>query len=282
MNSIVVTGVSSGIGWGTLKVLTDKGFHVFGSVRKPEDAQRLSTEFGDAFTPLLFDVTDEAAVSEAADKVRNQINGETLCGLVNNSGIAVPGTLMHQKVTDYRAQIEVNLIAPLIVTQAFLPLLGTDRSLKGKPGRIINISSVGGKIAPPFLGAYSASKFGLEGFSESLRRELMLYGIDVIIVAPGAVATAIWDKAEASDISKYENTDYVSALKSFKNDSIKQGRKGYPPERVGEVIWKALTVPNPRVRYAVVPNPLFNWTIPRILPKRILDRAFAKNLGFRT
>lgn len=282
MNSIVVTGVSSGIGWGTLKVLTDKGFHVFGSVRKPEDAQRLSTEFGDAFTPLLFDVTDEAAVSEAADKVRNQINGETLCGLVNNSGIAVLGPLMHQKVADYRAQIEVNLIAPLIVTQAFLPLLGTDRSLKGKPGRIINISSVAGKIAAPFLGAYNASKFGLEGFSESLRRELMLYGIDVIVVAPGAVATAIWNKVEASDISQYENTDYGTSFKTFKDYFIKQGRKGYPPERVGEVIWKALTVPNPHLRYAVVPNPLFNWIIPRILPKRMLDRAFAKNLGFRT
>ena len=282
MNSVVVTGVSSGIGLATLKVLTDKGFHVFGSVRKPEDAQRLSTEFGDAFTPLLFDVTDEYAVSKAADKVREQINGHTLCGLVNNSGIAVPGPLMHLSVTEYRTQMEVNLIAPLIVTQAFSPLLGTDRSFEGKPGRIVNISSVAGKISSPFLGAYSASKFGLEAFSESLRRELMLYGIDVIIVAPGAVVTPIWDKAEAVDISQYDNTDYVNILKKFKSYYIERGRKGYPPERVGEVIWKALTVPNPKVRYAVVPNRLSSWIIPRILPKRMLDKMIAKNFGSRT
>ena len=213
MNSVVVTGVSSGIGLATVKILTERGFHVFGSVRKPEDAERLSIEFGNVFTPLLFDVTDEDAVNQAADRVREQMNGHTLCGLVNNSGIAVPGPLMRLNVADYRTQMEVNLIAPLIVTQAFLPLLGTDRSLEGKPGRIVNISSVAGKIASPFLGAYSASKFGLEAFSESLRRELMLYGIDVIIIAPGAIATPIWDKAEAFDVSQYEDTDYVNAIK---------------------------------------------------------------------
>ena len=279
MNSVVVTGVSSGIGLATVKVLTERGFHVFGSVRKPEDAERLSIEFENVFTPLLFDVTDEAAVSKAADTVRDLMNGHNLCGLVNNSGIAVPGPLMHQNIADYRTQIEVNLIAPLIVTQAFLPLLGTDSSLEGKPGRIINISSVAGKIGFIFAGGYSASKFGLEGFSESLRRELMLYGIDVIVVAPGAIVTAIWDKAEATDISEYENTDYGLPLKTFKSYSIKEGRKGYPPERVGEVIYKALTTRNPRVRYPVVPNHLFNWAIPRILPKRMLDKIIAKNFG---
>ena len=282
MSSVVVTGVSSGIGLATVKVLTERGFHVFGSVRKLEDAERLSTEFGNTFTPLVFDVTDEDAVNQAADRVRKQMNGHTLCGLVNNSGIAVPGPLMHLNVADYRTQMEVNLIAPLIVTQAFLPLLGTDRSLEGKPGRIVNISSVAGKIASPFLGAYSASKFGLEACSESLRRELMLYGIDVIIVAPGAIATPIWDKAEAFDISQYEDTDYLDAIKSVKSYAIEKGRKGYPPERVGEVIWKALTVANPRVRYPVVPNHLFSWIIPRILPKRMLDKMIAKNLGFLT
>ncbi|KST61872.1 SDR family oxidoreductase [Mastigocoleus testarum] len=280
MNSVVVTGASSGIGWGTIKVLTERGFHVFGSVRKPEDGERLSIQFGNKFTPLLFDVTDEEAVNQAANRVREQMNGHTLCGLVNNSGIAVLGPLMHLNIADYRTQMEVNLIAPLIVTQAFLPLLGTDCSLEGKPGRIINISSVGGKIAIPFIGAYNASKFGLEGFSESLRRELMLYGIDVIVVAPGAVATAIWDKAQASDISQYENTDYGTAMKSFKSYFIEQGRKGYPPERVGEVIWKALTVANPRARYPVVPNHLSGWIIPRMLPKRMLDKIIAKNLNF--
>src|SRR5919108_313280 len=175
MKSVVVTGVSTGIGWGIVKVLLQKGFRVFGSVRKTQDAERLSEEFGENFVPLIFDVTDEAAVQAGARQVREQLKGETLFGLVNNAGIAVPAPLIHQDTDDFRHQLEVNLVSVLIVTKAFVPLLGSDRSLRGKPGRIINISSVSGKVGYPFLGAYAASKHGLEGFSESLRRELMLY-----------------------------------------------------------------------------------------------------------
>ncbi len=280
MKNVVVTGVSSGIGWGAVKVLTKKGFHVFGSVRKEEDAKRLSAEFGDAFTPLLFDVTDEVAVSEAASVVSSRLKGKTLDGLVNNAGIAVPGPLMHQPIKDFRLQIEVNLVSVLIVTQSFLPLLGTDRFLSGKPGRIVNISSVGGQVAVPFIGGYHASKFALEGLSDTLRRELMLYGIDVIVVGPGAVATPIWDKAENTDWSLYQHTEYAEAGEKYLNYSVTEGRKGSSPEVVGEVIWKALSAPNPRVRYATVHKHLLNWTLPRLLPKRIVDKIIAKNLGF--
>ncbi len=157
MKSVVVTGVSSGIGRGATKVLVEKGFHVFGSVRKAEDAKRLSDELGNAFTPLLFDVTDECAVHEAAQQVRESLNGETLFGLVNNAGVSAQGPLAYLPVDQYRHQLEVNLIGPFIATQAFVPLLGMDRSLKGNPGRIINISSVGGKLGGPFIGAYHAS-----------------------------------------------------------------------------------------------------------------------------
>src|ERR671922_263694 len=177
MKSVVVTGVSTGIGWGIVKVLLQKGFRVFGSVRKTQDAERLSEEFGENFVPLIFDVTDEAAVQAGARQVREQLKGETLFGLVNNAGIAVPAPLIHQDTDDFRHQLEVNLVSVLIVTKAFASLLGADRSLQGKSGRIVNISSVGGKNGGPFLGPYAASKHGLEGFSESLRRELMLYGI---------------------------------------------------------------------------------------------------------
>lgn len=279
MKSVVITGVSTGIGWGATKILVNQGIRVFGSVRKTEDAERLQAEFGNLFIPLLFDVTDSNAVRAAAQQVRNRLNGETLLGLVNNAGIAVGGPLMHQSVEEYRLQLEVNLVAPLVVTQAFLPLLGTDPSVKGIPGRIINISSVAGKNAAPFLGAYAASKHGLEGFSESLRRELMLYGIDVIIIGPGAVATSIWDKAETADTSPYDNTDYATPLKKFRDYILDKGRKGHPPERVGEVIWEALTSPNPRVRYAIVPQHLLNWSIPMTLPKRMVDELIANQLG---
>ncbi len=281
MQSVVVTGVSTGIGWGITKILIQQGFRVFGSVRKTQDAERLSKEFGEKFVPLRFDVTDEAGVQAAARRVREQLNGETLFGLVNNAGIAVPAPLTHQSTDDFRHQIEVNLVSVLIVTKAFLPLLGSDRSLRGNLGRIINISSVGGKVGGPFLGAYAASKHGLEGFSESLRRELMLYGIDVIIVGPGSVATPIWDKAEKADSSMYADTEYVEAARRVKEYMIRDGRNGYPPEKVGEVVWHALTTPKPRVRYAVVPGNFLSRLIPMLLPKRFIDRIIARNLGFK-
>jgi NAD(P)-dependent dehydrogenase (short-subunit alcohol dehydrogenase family) len=281
MQNVVVTGVSTGIGWGITKVLIQHGFRVFGSVRKTQDAERLSKEFGAGFVPLLFDVTDEEGVQAAAQQVREQLNRETLFGLVNNAGIAVPGPLMYLPTDDFRHQLEVNLVSILIVTKAFLPLLGSDRSLQGKPGRIINISSVGGKAGGPFLGAYAASKHALEGFSESLRRELMLYGIDVIIIGPGSVATPIWDKAEKADISMYANTEYAEAARRLQKYMIEDGRKGYPPEKVGEVVRDALTASKPRVRYAVVPGNFLSRLIPVLLPKRVLDRIIARNLGFK-
>jgi len=282
MKSVVVTGVSTGIGWGITKVLVQKRFRVFGSVRKTEDAERLSNEFGENFIPLIFDVTDEAAVQASAREVRERLNAETLFGLVNNAGIAIAAPLIHVPTADFRHQLEVNLVSVLIVTQAFVPLLGSDRSLRGAPGRIVNISSVGGKRGGPFLGPYVASKHGLEGFSESLRRELMLYGIDVIIIGPGAVATPIWDKADQADISLYENTEYFEAGKRLLKYMVKDGKKGYPPEKVGEVTWHALTTSKPRVRYAVVPgNPIRNF-IQSLLPSRVLDNIIARNLGFKT
>jgi NAD(P)-dependent dehydrogenase (short-subunit alcohol dehydrogenase family) len=192
MRSVVVTGTSTGIGWGVAKILIGHGFRVFGSVRKKADADRLAAEFGAQFVPLLFDVTDEAAVRVAATQVRAALAGETLTGLVNNAGVAIAGPLLHLPITDFRQQMEINVIGLVNVTQAFAPLVGADRALKGSPGRIVNISSVGGQVASPFLSAYNASKFAVEGLSESLRRELLPFGIDVIVVAPGAVATPIW------------------------------------------------------------------------------------------
>jgi NAD(P)-dependent dehydrogenase (short-subunit alcohol dehydrogenase family) len=281
MQSVVITGVSTGIGWGIAKVLIEKGFRVFGSVRKTEDAERLSKEFGENFVPLMFDVTDEAAVLAGARQVREQLNGETLFGLVNNAGIAVPAPLIHQSTDEFRHQLEVNLVSVLIVTKAFVPLLGSDRSLRGQPGRIINISSVSGLSGFPFVGAYATSKHGLEGFSESLRRELMLYGIDVIIIGPGSVATPIWDKAEKEDISRYANTDYMESARRVYEYMIRDGRKGYPPEKVGEVVWHALTTPSPRVRYAIIPGSSFRRIIQTLLPRRVVDRIIARNLGFK-
>jgi NAD(P)-dependent dehydrogenase (short-subunit alcohol dehydrogenase family) len=278
MKSVVVTGASTGIGWGCVKVLVASGFKVFGSVRKEADAERLAKEFGPNFTPLRFDVTDEAAVARGAKEVEAALGGETLSGLVNNAGIAVPGPLLYLKIDEFKHQITVNLTGQLIVTQAFAPLLGADRSRNGAPGRIVMISSVGGTNASPFIGPYNASKFGLEGMSESLRRELMLFGIDVIVVAPGAVATPIWDKADALDVSQYANTPYAAALEKVKDYMISNGRKGFAPEKLGEVVKTALTAARPKTRYTVTPDPLQNFLINH-LPKRLVDRMVAGRLG---
>ena len=124
MQSVVITGVSTGIGWATAKLLLDRGFRVFGSVRKPADADRLKGEFGANFVPLLFDVTDEAAVLAAAREVRAALDGATLSGLVNNAGIAVAGPLLQTAADKFRRQMEINVIGPIISTQAFAPLLG--------------------------------------------------------------------------------------------------------------------------------------------------------------
>jgi len=275
--SVVVTGASTGIGSACVKVLVASDFHVFGSVRKQGDAERLSKEFGASFTPLVFDVTDEAAVAAGAKTVEAALEGATLFGLVNNAGIAVPGPLLYLKVEDFRHQLAVNLTGQLIVTQAFAPLLGADRERKGAPGRIVMISSVGGKNALPFVGPYAASKFALEGLSDSLRRELMVFGIDVIVVAPGAVATPIWDKSDV-DVTPYANTPYASALDRMKAYMISLGHKGLPPERIGEVVKTALTTANPKTRYTVAPNPV-QQLMSAVLPKRAVDNLIARRLG---
>lgn len=278
--SVVVTGVSTGIGWGTTKVLTKAGFRVFGSVRKEADAKKLSAEFGANFVPLIFDVVDEKAVRAAAATVREALGGERLFGLVNNAGIAVAGPLAYMAVEDFRQQIDVNLTGVVIATQAFAPLLGIDPALKGKPGRIVNISSVGGKMATPFLAAYNTSKFGLEGMSEALRRELMPFEIDVIVVAPGAVATAIWGKAGEAEMARYANTPYAAQLATLQKIAAEQGRKGLKPEALGRVIMKALTVARPKVRYTVTPEPALNFML-NTLPKRTVDRLVAGRLGLK-
>lgn len=279
MKSVVVTGVSTGIGWGCVKVLVAHGFHVFGSVRKQADADRLSAEFGSAFTPLIFDVTDQAAVSAAARQVQEKLGATPLFGLVNNAGIANPGPLLHIDIDAFRQQLDVNVTAQVIVTQAFAPLLGAapDRRTT-TPGRVLMMSSVGGKVAMPFLGPYNASKFALEAVSESLRRELMIYGVDVIVIAPGAIATPIWDKADAIDVTRYANTPYAKSLDRVKSYMLSMGKTGLPPEKIGEAVHTALTAASPKTRYTITPQPFTDW-MSRHMPKRTVDKTIAKQLG---
>jgi NAD(P)-dependent dehydrogenase (short-subunit alcohol dehydrogenase family) len=279
---VVVTGVHTGIGRATTKVLVSKGYRVFGSVRKQSDADDLQQELGSGVVPLIMDITDADAVHEAAEKVGSMIGDRNLVGLVNNVGMVVSGPLIYLRISEYRRQLEVNLISPLVVIQAFAPLLGTDKSRQGDPGRIVNITSSGAKVAIPLLGAYSASKFGLEGMSDALRRELMLFGINVVIIEPGTVNTEMYDKGEKEDLSEFEQTEYWEAVQKFQKWIVNEARtNGLPPERLGEAVHVALSTAKPRARYAVIPNRLKNWTMPRLLPARTLDRVLAKQLGLK-
>ncbi len=277
---VVVTGVSTGIGLGTTKVLIANDFRVFGSVRKQADADRLQKEFGDRYVPLIMDITDADAVRRASEMVGTMIGSNRLAGLVNNAGIVVSGPLLHLRPSEYSRQLEANMIGPLMVTQAFAPLLGTDNKRTGPTGRIVNISSSAAKIPLPLLGAYTASKWGLEGMSDALRRELMLFDIDLVIIEPGTVNTAMYDKGEIEDLSEFKSTPYWEAIKNFQKYIVKEGRNGLPPERLGEAVYVALTATKPKARYAVVPQRFKNWTLPRLLPTRMLDAAIAKQMGF--
>src|SRR5689334_15067152 len=279
MQSVVITGASTGIGHACAKFLLDKGYSVFGSVRKQADADRLKSELGANFIPLLFDITDEAAVLAASRDVRAALGGETLSGLVNNAGIAVPGPVLELSADEFRRQMDVNVIGPIISTQAFGPLLGADQSLKGPKGRIVMISSVAGKNGNPLTPAYAASKHAIEGLSESLRRELMLFGIDVIIVAPGPVRTPIWSKGQQEfDMSKYQNSPYLPAMRKVTAYMQHLDSIGLPPERIAEVVYDALTLPKPKVRYQIAPDPM-RHLMGAVLPKRMVDKIIAKRIG---
>lgn len=279
--AVVVTGASTGIGRAAVAKAVREGAHVFASVRKAADAESLKAEFGEAVSPLVFDVADEAAVRAGAAEVAAALGGRRLFGLVNNAGIAVPGPLLYLDTDELRRQFEINLFGVHNVTRAFAPLLGADPERSGKPGRIVMISSVGGQNGAPFVGPYSSSKFALEGYSQSLRRELLLFGIDVIVIGPGAIATPIWDKAEQNDLARFASTPYAEATGRVVDYMLKQGREGLPAADVGDLIWLTLTHPKPKTRYHILRRPFMDRTLPRWLGPRFVDNVLAKRLGFK-
>ena len=275
----LVTGVSTGIGNGIASALIKAGWHVFGSVRKQKDAEECVGQFGEGFTPLLFDVTDRDAIESAKEEVERILGDQSLAGLVNNAGYAVGGPLQEVPVENVRQQFEVNVIGALNVTQTFLPMLGAQKEFKGTPGKIINISSIAGRIAFPFMGPYAASKHALEALSDSLRRELQIFGIDVVVIEPGAIKTPIWGKGRDREIPK--ESPYFESLSRFAEITGGMFHKARPVEDVAEVVLDAFTSANPKTRYVISESWLTGWFIPRHLPDRMLDRGVARHLGLR-
>ena len=281
MEKVVVTGASSGIGKATCRKLIENGYFVFGSVRKKTDAEKLKNELGLNFMPLIFDVKNVSEIKSAVKVVKKNLDGQHLTALINNAGIAIIGPLRYLPIEDFREQIEVKLVGTLSCVQAFLPLLGTDPALKGPPGRIINVSSaLGGKIGAPFFGAYCSSKHALESMSETLRRELMLHGIKVSIIAPGAIATPIWDKVDPKlEQQKYKNTEYskpmIKALSLIQN----LGDHGLSVEKVANKIMTAVETKNPKIKYYFFGEALLMLIY--FLPSKFLDNKFSNYFGLK-
>lgn len=278
--AVLVTGASTGIGRAIAAKAAAEGAHVFANIRKAQDAERLRAELGARVTPVQFDVTDEAAVRAGAEQVGAALGRRRLFALVNNAGIAVAGPLLHLSAEEIARQLDVNLVGVHRVTQAFAPLLGADPDREGRPGRIVMMSSVGGRNGSPMVGPYAASKFALEGYSQSLRRELLLHGIDVIVVGPGAIATPIWEKSDAEiDIERFANTPYAEMVRKTRDYMLAMGRSGLPPEDVGALVWRILKRRAPRTRYAILRRPIMDSLLPRVLPARLVDRIIARRLG---
>jgi NAD(P)-dependent dehydrogenase (short-subunit alcohol dehydrogenase family) len=280
MKFILVTGASTGIGYSAVEHLIRSGYGVFGSVRKQEDASRLQSDFGDNFIPLIFDVTDEQAVLDSVETVKSKMGpGDQLISIVNNSGIALGGPIQFLPTDVYRKQFEVNLFGVVNVTRSYLKLLGAERGASHR-GRVVMISSVSGKRSYPFVSPYTASKHALEAFSDSLRREMMLYGVKVVIIEPGPIKTPIWDKTPSVEDNPFLGTDYESSLRKFYGQMVTKGKhEGLPVDRVGKLIEKVITIKNPKTRYVITGRKWLDFILPGILPDRMLDKLFAKFLG---
>ena len=276
---VVVTGASKGIGRAIALGLAQQGYHVFAGVRKAADGELLVTAAGANLTPLVIDVTDGAQVAAAAEVVRATVGDIGLAGLVNNAGVAVAGPLEFMPLDELRNQLEVNVVGLMGVTQALLPLLRVAK------GRLINISSLGGRIAGPWTGPYHASKFALEALTDSLRQELAPWGIEVVSIEPGAIATPIWETslaraaqiasrfpAQAHDLYGKQMAKRIAAAE--KNISA-----GIPPERVAAVVATALTTPRPKTRYPVGPDAQLAVNLIARLPDRWRDWLVTRQQG---
>lgn len=275
----VVTGASSGIGQATAQELARRGFHVLAGVRKQHDADRLA---GKNIEPVIVDITDEQQVAALADRVAQDPEGRTLGALVNNAGVAVNGPAEAIPLAEYRQHFDVNFFGHVAVIQALLPALVADGD-----GRLVNLSSIGGKVAFPTYGAYAASKFAMEGFSDVLRREVGRLGVKVIIIEPGTVATPMWDKGIATmselatGMTAAQHTRYDDLIAAMDKQSRRQAGTGIPPSKAAKIIADAIQSPKPHARYLVGRDAKLLAGMTGPLTDHMVDSFIARNLGLK-
>jgi NAD(P)-dependent dehydrogenase (short-subunit alcohol dehydrogenase family) len=275
VRSALITGASTGIGRATALRLDAAGWRVFAGVRKQEDAAGLSEAGSERLTPLLLDVTDAEQIAAAAARVEEE-GGGALDGLVNNAGVAIPGPLETLAIDDFRRQVEVNMTAHVAVTQALLPAVRAAR------GRIVFISSIGGRVAFPLTGAYHAAKFGIEAVGDVFRQELRPWGISVSIVEPGSIDTPIWERGErtADEIGTPEREAlYGKVVERYRKVVRETAERGIPPERAAKAIEHALTANRPRARYLVGLEAKLTARAKLLLPTPIFDRIIARQMN---
>jgi NAD(P)-dependent dehydrogenase (short-subunit alcohol dehydrogenase family) len=275
----LITGASTGIGRATALRLARSGWTVLAGLRDPEAGERLAQEPGAAgrIAPLTLDVTDPAQIEQAAQRVAQASGGAAgLDALVNNAGIGVGGPLELVAAEDMRRQFEVNVVAQVAVTQAMLPALRRAR------GRVVFISSVGGRVATPFLAPYAASKHAIEAIADALRLELISSGVQVALIEPGSVATPIWDKgreeAERVNVPAELQQQYGHVPAAMERVLEETARRGIPPDEVAATIERALTAGRMRARYVVGRDAKAMLMIKRLLPDRAFDRVLRRAL----
>lgn len=278
MKNILITGVSSGIGYDAVRHFLELGYRVFGSVRSDKDQQRLTTDFPNNFICLHFDVIDVEKIEQAAEQVKTVLNGETLTALVNNAGYALAGPMAMLSDDAFRKQIEVNVFGVRNVTNAFLPLLGAQKNFTGKPGKVINISSISGIFNSPMNGAYCVAKHALESMSEVYRRELMIYGIQFSSIQPGPIQSKLWDKNDDT-LDEYFDSDYGNMARNTAKIIRSAQRQAQPALVISKLIEKIIVTKKPNLSYVVHSNKAQIFVLTRLLPKWIVDRLIFKLLN---
>jgi NAD(P)-dependent dehydrogenase (short-subunit alcohol dehydrogenase family) len=268
---VLVTGATSGIGLELAGLLIREGFRVFGGALPGEDADALA-QTGAALVSL--DVTDRASVAAAADEVAKRLAGEPLFGLVNNAGIVGAGPVELLDLDEARRIFEVNVLGVLATTRAFLP------SIRAARGRIVNVSSLSGLLAVPFLGPYNASKAAIESLSDALRRELLPFGVEVIVIQPGTTRTPLWRKAGEIDRSPFAGSPYEAALDRVQREAVRKGGKGMPPQQVARAMLRALTAERPptRIRVQRKRSSYLKYSLIPLLPDRFIDGMVKKRV----